>query len=276
MDITKTGTEATIYIPFGEQVEGVQNIAEQIAGAVDVRVVIEAKAKATLLSGDTGKWVIEMGEESELLHIISPEDVSTEDTEQIFEVFQTKGSRYDSVRVTADHPKSVDNTIIHLGGEGAQCEVRGLYVGSGKRFHESDVTMRHEKPGCQSKSLFKGIAGDDSAALFRGMVYVADGASKTEAEQSFKSLLLSDKARIQTEPQLEIYNDDVVCSHGATVGQLDEVQLFYLESRGFDPITARKMLIESFAAEVVSLVPDESVRKMLLDRVHAQVLAVSN
>ena len=274
MDITVTGNEATVYISYGEQIEEILDVTTKLGSAQKIRVVAEAKSSATLLTSDRGSWEIEVSEGAKLLQIITPTD-GEGSAEQTIEVFQAKESRYESVRITAPHELSTDKTIVHLGGEAATCEVRGLFIGSGSNKHESSVIMRHEKRGCSSSSLFKAIASDTSYGKFNGMVYVAKGASQTDAQQQFKSLLLSDTARIQTEPQLEIYNDDVVCSHGATVGQLDEVQLFYLESRGFDPITAKKMLIESFAAEVVSLVPDETIQKELLNRVHQQVVAVS-
>lgn len=277
MDITVAGNEATVYIALGEKLTEILDLTDKVGSADKIRIVAEKDSVATVLTSDSGSWEIEVSEGAKLLQIIQPSAAQESDTkaEQFIEVFQGAGSNYEAVRITAPHAFSSDKVVVHLGGEGAHAEVRGLFVGSGSNKHESEVIMRHEKPGCTSSSLFKAIAGDSSYGKFNGMVYVAKGASQTSAEQQFKSLLLSDSARVQTEPQLEIYNDDVSCSHGATVGQLDEVQLFYLESRGFDPITAKKMLIESFAAEVVSLVPDETIQKELLSRVHEQVVAVS-
>lgn len=149
---------------------------------------------------------------------------------------------------------------IALQGEGAQAVVSGLFVGTSARHQDTHILISHEKPHCTSSQNFKGIFDDKSRGVFGGKVYVAQDAQKTDASQSSRALLLSDDARLDTKPQLEIYADDVKCSHGATTGQLDEDALFYLESRGVDPQTAREILIYAFAHEVLDRISIPEVR----------------
>ncbi len=142
-----------------------------------------------------------------------------------------------------------------LVGEGASLDLKGLYLCCGSQDVELRVIVRHLCPGCVSHQLFKGLAQDDSRISFDGLVYVASGAEKTEALQENHSLLLSDRAVVQSQPQLEIYADDVVCSHGATVGSLDEEEQFYMRSRGISYEESRRLQIISFLSPVLSVLP---------------------
>jgi Fe-S cluster assembly protein SufD len=119
------------------------------------------------------------------------------------------------------------------------------------------VDVRHEAASCRSRQLFKAVAADEARVNFHSRVLVARGAQHTDAVQTSKAIILSRTAYVAAQPQLEIYADDVKCAHGATVGQLDEAALFYLTSRGIDRAQAREMLLESFAEEVVAMVPEE-------------------
>lgn len=149
------------------------------------------------------------------------------------------------------------NVVYELVGEGAQLDVKGVYLCRDKQMVDFKVEVRHLCGSCVSHQLFKGLALDESKVRFDGLVYVAKGAEKTEALQENHSLLLSDKALVQSQPQLEIYADDVVCSHGATIGSLDEDQQFYMRSRGISFEDARSLQIKSFLSEVEADLPED-------------------
>lgn len=138
-----------------------------------------------------------------------------------------------------------------LAGEGAQAGLDGLYLLDGEQHLDNYTTLQHSAPHCDSRELFKGILNDRSRGIFRGRIIVDDGAQKTDSKQTNNNLLLSDDAFVNTKPQLEIYADDVKCTHGATTGQLDPQALFYLRSRGLPQKAARSLLIYAFANELV-------------------------
>jgi len=138
-----------------------------------------------------------------------------------------------------------------LDGEGAHVELNGLYVTEGSQHVDNQLTVRHQSPRCTSEQLYKGILDGVSRAVFNGRIVVAPKAQKTNAEQSNRNLLLSDGALVQSNPQLEIFADDVRCTHGSAVGRLDEDSLFYLRSRGIDKTAAESLLTYAFAADVL-------------------------
>ena len=146
---------------------------------------------------------------------------------------------------------------LQLTGSGAQVDLSGLYAGRDTQQLEQQLLIDHQAPGCESGQRFRGILAAESRGIFRGRVRVAPGASKSVAHQHNPNLLLGLKARAVTLPQLEIHNDDVQCSHGATVGRLDEDALFYLRARGIDEEAARGLLTEAFAAEVLAPLPKQ-------------------
>lgn len=136
-----------------------------------------------------------------------------------------------------------------LNGEGGDCLINGLYVGSGRQHLDNYMLVEHAKPYCSSRQFYNGILDDQSHGVFHGRIVVHKDAQKTDAKQTNRNLLLSDDAQIDSKPQLEIYADDVKCTHGATTGQIDEGALFYLRSRGISEIEARQLLLTGFARE---------------------------
>lgn len=152
---------------------------------------------------------------------------------------------------------------VRLAGEGAEANIYGAYVCGGKEKVKISVDMRHDVPHCNSRQLFKGIAGGDSRVDFYGKITVAQDAQKTEAYQENHNLLLSDGAKVDTKPQLEIYADDVKCSHGATIGRLNEEEQFYMRSRGISLEDAKVLQMISFIAPVLEHVEDEARRQSL-------------
>lgn len=154
------------------------------------------------------------------------------------------------------------NDIVSvLAGEGAECTLNGLYVGNGDALIDTHTTIDHAKPHCPSHEVYKGILAGRSRAVFNGKILVRLDAQKTDAKQTNKALLLTDEAQINTKPQLEIFADDVKCTHGAAIGQLDEDAMFYLKARGINALDARNMLIHAFADDVLNGIRLESVRK---------------
>ena len=149
--------------------------------------------------------------------------------------------------------------VYELAGEGAELDLTGVYACCGEQKVDFRITVRHLCAGCVSHQLFKGLAEDEARVKFEGLVYVAAGAEKTEAMQENHSLLLSENAFVQSSPQLEIYADDVVCSHGATVGSLDENEQFYMRSRGISLEEARRLQILSFLSPVLEGLPEKKI-----------------
>ena len=147
---------------------------------------------------------------------------------------------------------------IVLAEEGADATMNGLFLGTGERHVDNHTLVDHAVPHGTSSELYKGVLGDASRGVFRGRVVVRPDAQKTAAEQSNPNLLLSNRAEVDTKPQLEIYADDVRCSHGSTIGQLDRDALFFLRARGIARDAAYRMLVAAFANEVIDELPDVS------------------
>ena len=147
-----------------------------------------------------------------------------------------------------------------LGGEGGHASLDGMYLVSQDQLIDSHTSIDHAMPHCTSHELYKGILRDNGHGVFNGKIFVRKDAQKTDSKQSNTNLLLSDAAAIDTKPQLEIFADDVKCTHGATIGRLDDSSVFYLRARGIGKEDARKMLVYAFAAEIVEHIGNEDVR----------------
>jgi Fe-S cluster assembly protein SufD len=158
---------------------------------------------------------------------------------------------------------SRNNIRAKLAGEGLECILNGLYLTRGEQLADHHMIVEHAQPHCASHEYFNGILDDKSKGVFHGRIYVHPVAQKTDAKQTNKNLLLSDDATADTKPQLEIYADDVKCTHGATIGQLNDESIFYLRSRGLGKDTARRMLIHAFAGEIIARVKHDDVREQL-------------
>jgi Fe-S cluster assembly protein SufD len=150
-----------------------------------------------------------------------------------------------------------------LDAEGIVCTLNGLYLVDGKRLIDNHTTIDHAKPHCESHELYKGVLDDQGRGVFNGKIFVREDAQKTDAKQTNQVLLLSEDAQINTKPQLEIFADDVKCTHGATIGQLAVEQMFYLRARGIGKAEAEAMLIHAFASEVVERIDLEPLRDQL-------------
>ena len=171
--------------------------------------------------------------------------------------------------VSADVSLKVD-----LNGEGARFAINGVGISTADEKIRVHVELRHNVPGCSSSQLFKNLVGGMARVDFYGRIIVAQDAQKTEAYQANHNLLLSETARVNTKPQLEIYADDVKCSHGATIGKLNEDEQFYMRSRGISLAEARFLQMISFVSPVFELVPEETERERLRDEVEAALRTI--
>jgi Fe-S cluster assembly protein SufD len=164
-----------------------------------------------------------------------------------------------------------NDVVAVLGGEGIDCTLNGLYLADEQRLVDNHTTIDHAKPHCGSHEVYKGILGGRARAVFNGKIVVRQDAQKTDAKQTNRALLLSDDAQINTKPQLEIFADDVKCTHGAAVGQLDDDALFYLRARGLTFIEARDMLIHAFAGEILNRIRIAPLKEDLETELFAQL-----
>jgi len=151
----------------------------------------------------------------------------------------------------------------YLGGEGIECTLNGVYLGKDRQVIDNHTSIDHAMPRCNSHEIYKGILNGHSRGIFNGKIFVREDAQKTDAKQTNQTLLLSPNAQIDTKPQLEIFADDVKCTHGATIGQLNAEALFYLQARGISKDDARSLLTYAFASDIVSRIKVEAIRSQL-------------
>jgi Fe-S cluster assembly protein SufD len=163
-----------------------------------------------------------------------------------------------------------------LGGEGGECLINGLFIGNGRQHLDNYMQVEHASPHCASRQFYNGILDDHAHGVFHGRIIVHKDAQKTDAKQTNRNLLLSDDSRIDTKPQLEIYADDVKCTHGATIGQIEENALFYLRSRGIDEISARKLLLLAFANECLDRMAPGVARDHVQRLIQAHLVLIAN
>ncbi|MFY9826325.1 MAG: Fe-S cluster assembly protein SufD [Thermoanaerobaculia bacterium] len=188
--------------------------------------------------------------------------------------FQVQGERSS---VPRSHSISLGGGLVRndvnavLAGEGIDCILNGLYLVDGRQHVDNHMRVEHAKPHCSSHELYKGVLDGKGRAVFNGLIHVHPGAQKTDAKQSNRNLLVSREAVANSNPQLEIYADDVKCTHGSTVGQLDEDAVFYLRSRGIGEEAARSLLTWAFASDIVERIQVEPVRKDLEEFLFARL-----
>jgi Fe-S cluster assembly protein SufD len=179
------------------------------------------------------------------------------------DVRQARDSHLVSFSFATGAALSRTNIYTELRGEGCGATLNGLYLGDGEQHIDHQTRIEHVEPNCYSREHYKGILDGSAHGVFNGKVFVHPAAQKTDGKQTNNTLLLSDKAQIDTKPQLEIFADDVKCTHGATVGRLDETSLFYMKSRGINARAARELLTYAFAADVLETIEQAEVREEL-------------
>lgn len=173
-----------------------------------------------------------------------------------FKITQARGSFINASYVGLGGKDACDNIEVSLEGISGRCDLKGLYMPKDKQNLECHMLVEHKAANCISKELFKNVVDDCARATFDGKVVVRSGAFNSSAKLNNKNLLLTDEARVTTKPALEVYIDEVQCTHGATVGQLDQAALWYLRSRGIPEAEARKMLIDGFVQEITMNLPE--------------------
>jgi len=178
----------------------------------------------------------------------------------VTEVSVGRGAVYNSTNINLGGELSRHDIELKFIAEGGEAFVDGLYMLNGSQHSDTHSVIDHTVPNCTSHQNYKGVLNDKSRAVFNGKVFVRENAHGTDAQQQNKNLLLSNDARVDTKPQLEIFNDDVKCAHGATVGQLEEEELFYLSTRGLPENLARNLLTYGFAEEIINKIDIESIK----------------
>jgi Fe-S cluster assembly protein SufD len=174
-----------------------------------------------------------------------------------------RSSNFISHSIATGARLSRNSIRTNLAGEGVECVLNGLYLTRGDQLADHHMVVEHAQPHCNSHEYYNGILDGHSKGVFHGRILVRPRAQKTDAKQTNKNLLLSDDATVDTKPQLEIYADDVKCTHGATIGQLNEESIFYLRARGIGADTARRMLIHAFAGEIIERIRNAPAREEL-------------
>jgi len=183
------------------------------------------------------------------------------------QVIQKKQSIFSTHTFTLSGSLVRNNLTLVLDGEHIESHLNGLYLTTENQVVDNHTVVDHRKPNCNSNELYKGIIDGKSIATFNGKIFVRKNAQKTNAFQSNKNILLSESGTINTKPQLEIYADDVKCSHGTSTGKLDEDKIFYLRARGLSLISAKKLLMHAFASEVVETIKIEALREYIEENI---------
>jgi Fe-S cluster assembly protein SufD len=236
-----------------------------------ILVIAEAGSKATIVESydSTAKSFtntaiqIVVEDNASLTHYRVQRDSPEAFHYGVTEVSVGRGSSYDSTNINLGGRLSRHDIDVKFTAEGGEAWVDGLYMLGGSQHHDTHSIIDHTVPNCNSHQNYKGVLNDNSRGVFNGKVFVRENAHGTDAQQSNKNLLLSNDARVDTKPQLEIFNDDVKCAHGATVGQLEEEELFYLLTRGLPEVLAKNLLTYGFAEEIINKIKIEAIKKDL-------------
>ena len=226
-------------------------VIESYAGLTDDRYFTNAVTEAVIGDGATLTHLKLQRESPRAYHVGT------------LDVRQARDSHLFSFSFATGAALSRTNIYTELRGEGCGATLNGLYLGDHDQHIDHQTRIEHVEPNCYSRELYKGILDGASHGVFNGKVYVHPEAQKTDGKQTNNTLLLSERAQIDTKPQLEIFADDVKCTHGATVGRLDETSLFYMKSRGINARTARELLTYAFAADVLETIELAEVREGL-------------
>jgi Fe-S cluster assembly protein SufD len=236
-------------------------------------ILLGRESQATLIEGYLGfgpspyltnaVTEIVLGENSILDYVKFGSESETAFHLATVKIHQARNARAHATTVTLGARLTREDTAAVLDGEGAEATLNGLYVLTGEQHADNHTTLDHARPHGSSRELYKGILDGRSTGVFNGKIIVRQDAQKTDSKQSNKNLLLSEDAAINTKPQLEIYADDVKCTHGATIGQMDAEALFYLRSRGIGRPEARNLLTVAFANDVLDKIKYPPLRERL-------------
>ncbi|HEY9146779.1 MAG TPA: Fe-S cluster assembly protein SufD [Thiobacillus sp.] len=259
-----------LHVPSGQHASPlfVVHHASEANAMLHVRnlIVLEAGAEALLVEHYHSMpglpyWhnfvtEIVLGEGARLTHLRLTEESAAATHTGLAVVQQARDSHYHALSVTVGGRLVRHDTWVNLNESGAECQLDGLFIADAQRHIDQHLHVEHAAPHTTSRQTWRGIVAGRGRGIFDARVVVQPGAQKADAQQSSRNLLLSPHAEIDVKPQLEIYADDVKCGHGATVGQLDEAQVFYLRSRGIDADAARALLLRGFAEEALGMLKD--------------------
>jgi Fe-S cluster assembly protein SufD len=244
-------------------------------------ILIDRGAKASLMESfaalgasnyfTNGVTEIVLGPNARFEHVRVQREAEAAWHVGLTEVSQQRDSHYRSFALALGAKLSRHDLRARLGAENVETLLYGLYLGRNEQLHDNHTAIFHDQPNCNSWEVYKGVMADRSHAVFNGKVFVQPIAQKTDAKQTNRNLLLSDTAKVDTKPQLEIFADDVKCTHGATVGKVDEQQRYYLKTRGIAGRVAEGLLIWAFTAEVLAEVTDPGIRDTLEKLVRAEL-----
>ena len=218
------------------------------------------------VTAETGRVAIRLDRDAEAEFLVLQDDSSGAE-ETAYDIALAAGSSLELVFLTLGDGKTVNRIRVSLDGERAACALAGLCLAGGRQQTSFDIVLTHRVPGCRSDQLFKSILGGESVFRFDGLIKVVPDAQKTEAYQANHNLLVSDAAKAFTRPQLEIYADDVKCSHGATVGRLNPDELFYMRTRGITLAEAQLLQQMAFSGEVLEKISSVEARERMRELV---------
>ena len=239
-------------------------------------IVVEAGAEVTIIerqSGEGAYWknidmTINVAENAKLRHYrFNAEDPLCVVTERTH-INVARDARYNMVAISGSAGFGRAEFTVKMNGQGGECDLAGLTLLGGKQHSDTTVIIDHVAPHCRSSQFFKNVLDGQSRGVFQGKIHVYKDAQKTDGYQLSNNLLLSNLAEMDVKPELEIYADDVKCSHGCTTGQLDETPLFYLMSRGISKEDARRLLLEAFMAEILEKISNDDVRGLFEERIN--------
>ena len=203
-------------------------------------------------------------------YILQDEDILSQRND--FRHFTVKtGSHMNSVAITLNGGMVRNDPTVFINGENAEVHLNGLFVIKENCHTDNHTMVEHRAPNCMSNELYKGVIADNATGVFNGKILVYRDAQKTNAYQSNKNILMGDKSTINTKPQLEIYADDVRCTHGTTTGKLNEEALFYMRSRGLNEKLAKNILLQSFAKEVSNTIKNETFRTLIEQKIEENI-----
>lgn len=284
---------ACVYIPRSTVLDG--PIALLFVGTESAKplmtnprnlIVVESEAQATVVEdyislGESTAFCntateLVVGDNAVVSHYMLEREHSQAFNISTLRIQQGRSSNVSSHSVLLGGGLVRNNVHPVLAGEGAECLINGLFIGNGKQHLDNYMLVEHASPHCASRQFYNGILDDHAHGVFHGRIIVHKDAQKTDAKQTNRNLLLSDDARIDTKPQLEIYADDVKCTHGATIGQIEENALFYLRSRGIDEISSRKLLLLAFANECLDRMAANAARDHVEKLIQAHLLKIAN
>lgn len=242
--------------------------------------VFEKNTSATIIesqvnSGNSGEAIVNgkvilFANENAHVNYYVIQDDSVSNKINTTDVYQQNNSHVDTCTITLNTNWCRNNLNISLAGKNCETHLNGLFILNDKQHLDNHTMVNHLMPNCESNQLYKGILRDSSTGVFNGKIFVQRDAQKTNAYQSSKNILLSDNATINAKPELEIYADDVKCSHGSSTGKIDDEALFYLRSRGIGEESARILMLQAFAGDVIEKIKNESLREYLLEAISSK------